>query len=112
MDMNHNHKFLAGEGGTAGTYGTIMGVPADRVVFAADATGNIRVFDTFFYNQIGSIPVRDPIVGPLRVARDALGNQLLFGVTFKGLVMVRLPIFVNPNPAPPPPNPNRVRHSP
>jgi hypothetical protein len=110
MDMNYNHKFLAGQGGTAGTYGTIMGVPADRVVFAADANGNIRVFDTFFYGQIGSIPVRDPIIGPLRVARDALGNQLLFGVTFKGLVMVRLPLITNPFPAPPRPNP--ARHSP
>jgi hypothetical protein len=109
MDMNYGHDFLAGQGGTPGTSGGARD-STNRVVFAADASGNIRVFDTFFYNQIGSIPVRDPIIGPLRVAKDALGNQLLFGVTFRGLVMVRLPVFPNPNPAPP--LFNRVRHSP
>jgi hypothetical protein len=45
--------------------------------------------------------VRDPIIGPLRVAKDASGNQLLFGVTARGVVMVKLPVFPNPNPAPP-----------
>lgn len=109
MDMNYDHAFLAGVGGTPGTFGGSAD-STNRVVFAADASGNIRVFDTFFYNQIGSIPVRDPIIGPLRVAKDALGNQLLFGVTSRGLVMVRLPIFPNPNPAPP--RSNRVRPSP
>lgn len=108
MDMNYNHDFLAGQAGSTGFGGTRDST--NRVVFAADASGNIRVFDTFFYNQIGSIPVRDPIIGPLRVARDAFGNQLLFGVTSRGLVMVKLPVFPNPNPAPP--RFNRVRHSP
>ena len=108
MDMNYSHDFFAGQGGSVGLGGTRDST--NRVVFAADVSGNIRVFDTFFYNQIGSIPVRDPIIGPLRVARDAFGNQLLFGVTSRGLVMVRLPLFPNPNPAPP--LHNRVRHSP
>jgi hypothetical protein len=103
MDMNYNHDFLAGQGGTPGTSGGVRD-STNRVVFAADASGNIRVFDTFFYNQIGSIPVRDPIVGPLRVAKDSVAGQpatqLLFAVTTRGLVMVRLPTFPNPNPAP------------
>src|SRR5207244_1013153 len=73
----------------------------NRVVFVARSNGNIDVFDTFFYNSIGTIPVRDPIIGPLRVAKDPGGNQLLFGITAKGLVMVNLPILPNPNPAPP-----------
>ena len=102
MDMNYCHDFLAGQIGT-GTVGTACGVrdSTNRVVFAADPSGNILVFDTFFYGLIGSIPVRDPIVGPLRVARDAGGNQLLFGVTTRGLVMVKLPAIPNPFPAPP-----------
>jgi hypothetical protein len=103
MDMNYNHDFLAGQGGTPGTYSGVRD-STNRVVFAADASGNILVFDTFFYGQlqpIGSIPVRDPIIGPLRVAKDALGNQLLFGITARGLVMVKLPAFPNTNPAPP-----------
>lgn len=98
MDMNYNHNFLAGQAGSTGLGGTRDST--NRVAFVADPIGNILVFDTFFYNQIGSIPIRDPIIGPLRVARDALGNQYLFGVTFRGLVMVRLPVFPNPNPAP------------
>jgi len=60
------------------------------------------VFDTFDGGQLLSagvpvtIPIRDPIIGPFRVARDATG-QLLFGITANGLVMVRLPTLTNPN---------------
>jgi len=108
MDMNYFHDFAAGQGGSTGLGGTRDSTL--RVAFAADPSGNILVFDTFFYNLIGSIPVRDAITGPLRVARDLAGNQLLFGVTSRGLVMVRLPVFPNPNPAPP--RFNQVRHSP
>ena len=99
MDMNYFHDFLAGQGGSTGLGGTRDSTL--RVVFVADPSGNILVFDTFFYGLIGSIPVRDPIVGPLRVAKDAGGNQLLFGVTQRGVVMLRLPVIPNPNPAPP-----------
>jgi hypothetical protein len=94
MDMNYNHAFAAGSPGT--------GNLDDRVVFAARPDGNIDVFDTFFYNFIGSVPVRDPIIGPLRVARDLGGNQLLFGITGRGLVMLKLPTITNPNPMAPP----------
>jgi hypothetical protein len=96
MDMNYNHSFAAGAGGTPPFGGT--GNPNDRLLFAARPDGNIDVFDTFFYGQVGSIPVRDPIIGPFRVARDAGGNQLLFGVTARGLVTLRLPTVINPFP--------------
>ncbi|HTH66539.1 MAG TPA: hypothetical protein VL563_17795 [Gemmatimonadales bacterium] len=90
MDMNYNHNDAAGQPGT----------PANRILFAARPDANIDVFDTFYYGVIGSIPIRDPIIGPLRVARDAAGNQLLFGITARGLVMVRLPAIANPFPTP------------
>ena len=99
MDMNYNHAFLAGDPGTPTFNGSLN--PNDRLLFAARPDGNIDVFDTFFYAVVGSIPIRDPIIGPLRVARDAGGNQLLFGITAKGLVMVRLSTIANPFPAPP-----------
>ncbi len=99
MDMNYNHAFLAGDPGTP-TFGG-SGNPNDRLLFAARPDGNIDVFDTFFYAVVGSIPIRDPIIGPLRVARDVAGNQLLFGITAKGLVMVRLSTITIPFPAPP-----------
>ncbi len=100
MDMNYNHAFQAGNPGTP-TFGG-AGNPNDRILFAARPDGNIDIFDTFFYGVIGSIPVRDPIIGPLRVAKDALGNQFLFGITARGLVTVRLPTVANPFPAPRP----------
>jgi len=100
MDMNYNHAFLAGNPGTP-TFGG-AGNPNDRIAFSARADGNIDVWDTFFFNQIGTIVVRDPIIGPLRVARN-LNNtrQWLFGVTGNGLVMIELPVVVNPNPSKP-----------
>jgi hypothetical protein len=101
MDMNYNHAFQAGNPGTP-TFGG-AGNPNDRILFAARPDGNIDIFDTFFYGVIGSIPVRDPIIGPLRVARNAAGTvQFLFGVTARGLVVVRLSPVANPFPAPRP----------
>jgi len=97
MDMNFNHKFLAGTPGTTG-FGA-AGDSTNRVMFAARPDGNIDVFDTFFYGRIGTIPVRDPIIGPLRVARNrANTRQWLFGVTARGIVMVQLPVIPNPFP--------------
>jgi hypothetical protein len=96
MDMNYNHAFAAGAGGTPPFGGG--GNPNDRLLFSARPDGNIDVWDTFFYGAVGSVPVRDPIIGPLRVARDGSGNQLLFGVTTRGVVVVQLPVFTNPFP--------------
>jgi hypothetical protein len=97
MDMNYNHDFLAGQGGSTGLGGTRDSTL--RVSFAARPDGNIDVFDTFFYGRIAVIPVRDPIIGPLRVARNrANTRQWLFGVTANGVVMVELPVIPNPFP--------------
>jgi hypothetical protein len=97
MDMNYNHDYLAGQGGSTGLGGTRDSTL--RVAFAARPDGNIDVFDTFFYARIAVIPVRDPIIGPLRVARNrANTRQWLFGVTANGVVMVELPVIPNPFP--------------
>src|SRR3989441_324755 len=101
MDMNYNHTF-APSGSCPPTSPVCggSGSPNDRVIFVARSDANIDVFDTFHAIQIGTISTRDPIIGPLRVAKDASGNQLLFGITVRGLVMVSLPAFTNPLPAP------------
>ena len=96
MDMNYNHAFAAGAGGTPPFGGA--GNPNDRLLFSARPDGNIDVWDTFFYGSVGSVPVRDAIIGPLRVARDASGNQILVGVTVRGVVVVQLPVMTNPYP--------------
>jgi len=102
MDMNYNHTF-APSGSCPPTSPVCggSGSPNDRVIFVARSDANIDVFDTFHAIQIGTISTRDPIIGPLRVAKDASGNQLLFGITSRGVVMVSLPAFTNPLPAPP-----------
>jgi hypothetical protein len=98
MDMNYNHSFAAGSPGTI-TFGGPAANSNNRIAFSARPDGNIDIWDTFFYGNIGTITVRDPIIGPLRVARNAAGTrQWLFGVTAAGLVMVELPVIANPNP--------------
>ena len=95
MDMNYNHTFSPfGSCPPCGGAGN----QNDRVIFAAQPDGTISVFDTFHGTQIGAIPLRDPIIGPLRVAKDLSGNQLLFGITARGLVMVGIPVIANPLP--------------
>jgi hypothetical protein len=100
MDLNFDHDFRASTGGTPGTFsGT--GDPDDRLLFAATDDPNIVAFDTFFFGEVANIPIRDPIIGPLRVARLPSGEQFVVGVTVRGVVTVILPSVTNIFPAPP-----------
>lgn len=98
MDLNFDHNFEAGVGGTTGTFGG-SGDPDDRLVFLAVAEAEIEVYDTFFFEKVATLPIRDPIIGPLRVARLASGEQILVGVTADGVVTVQLPGITNIFPA-------------
>ncbi len=69
----------------------------DRLVFAARPDAFIDVFDTYWYSRVATVPIRDTIVGPIRVASIG-GTLVLVGVTSRGLVVVRLPNFTNPFP--------------
>ena len=101
MDMNYNHKFEPG-GPCGVTCGGGSGNIAERMVFAASPDTSILAFDTYFFNQQRKIAIRDPIIGPLRVAFDATsGQQYLFGITARGLVVVSLPTITNTNPQAP-----------
>jgi len=102
MDMNYNHKFEPG-GSCSVTCGGGSGNLGERIVFAAAPDTSIRAFDTYFFNQQKKIAIRDPIIGPLRVALDAsTSQQYLFGITARGLVVVSLPPITNINPQAPP----------
>jgi hypothetical protein len=95
MDMNFDHAF------DARLRGTPPGLSSDRLVFAASPDPVIEVFDTYWYDKIAVIPVRDPITGPLRVSENAAtGEQILVGVTANGVVTVAVPAITNPLPAP------------
>ena len=103
MDMNYNHNFDPGPTGCAPNCGGGSCNLSERMVFAASPDTSIRAFDTFFFNQQKKIAIRDPIIGPLRVAFDATSNQqYLFGITSRGLVVVSLPTITNNNPQAPP----------
>ncbi|MGH7672586.1 MAG: YncE family protein [Gemmatimonadales bacterium] len=103
MDMNYAHAFApSGECPPTSPACGGTGATADRIIFSARPDANIDVYDTYFGAFLATIPVRDPVTGPLRVARDNVtGEQLLFGVTTTGLLILRLPAFTNPLPAPP-----------
>lgn len=102
MDMNYNHNFQPG-GPCAPTCGGGSGNINSRIVFAASPDTSILAFDTYFFNQQARTPIRDPIIGPLRVAFDATSNQqYLFAITARGLVVVGLPAITNTNPQAPP----------
>jgi hypothetical protein len=95
MDMNFDHAFDARDRGSP------PGTSDDRLVFGASDDPVIEVFDTYWYDKIAVIPVRDPITGPLRVSENAAtGEQILVGVTANGVVAVAVPPITNPLPAP------------
>jgi hypothetical protein len=101
MDLHPNNAFDATIRGTGGLGGT--GSPSNRLVFAARPDSSIDVFDTYFYGQVRDttvlgatipVPIRNSLIGPVRVATDA-GGTMLFGLTTQGLVSVRLPSITN-----------------
>lgn len=63
-----------------------------RLAFAASAQPTIEIYDTHCYQLVGSIPIRDPIIGPIKAAlRPLTGELMLVGVTARGVVIARLP---------------------
>jgi hypothetical protein len=89
MDLNFDHTFDARARGTPGLD------PNDRLLFAAGPGPDIDVFDTFFYGQVATIPIRDPVTGPLRGGQLPTGEQILVGATASGVVIVTLPPITN-----------------
>jgi hypothetical protein len=94
MDLNFQHAFDPFIGGTPGTFGGNAD-PNLRMIFLARPDANIDVFDTFRFERVTTIPIRDPIIGPLRVALLPSGDQILVGVTARGVVTVRFPQITN-----------------
>ncbi len=77
--------------------------PSERMVFAARPDSSLEVFDTYFYGRVTDttstasaipIPIRNALLGPVRVA-SVTGQTVLFGFTTQGLVVVNLPTVVN-----------------
>ena len=63
-----------------------------RLVFAASAEPVIEIFDSYCYKRISNVPIRDPIIGPIKAAfRASSGQLVLVGATKGGVVIVTLP---------------------
>jgi hypothetical protein len=62
-----------------------------RLVFAASAEPVIDIFDSYCYQKVGSVPIREPIVGPIKAAiRPGSGQIVITGATKGGVVIVTL----------------------
>ena len=94
MDLNFIHDFNPNLGTSPSGL-----TPADRIAFVASPDPQIDVFDTYYFGKIASIPIRDPVIGPLRVVKLSGGQQMLVGVTINGVVTVQLPAVTNSYPA-------------
>ena len=97
MDLAPLHAFNANLRGT-----TAPGQSDARIVFAARPDSSIDVFDTYFFAEVTDtsvatvpIPIRNALVGAVRVTPDLTGT-VLTGISNQGLVVVRLPMLANP----------------
>jgi hypothetical protein len=88
MDVHPDHNFDATVRGTGGFGGT--GDPNDRLIYAARPDANIEVIDTYFYGTVAIVPIRDPVIGPVRLGLNGAGQQVLVAVTTGGVVLVPL----------------------
>ncbi|HEY0779967.1 MAG TPA: hypothetical protein VGD56_18525 [Gemmatirosa sp.] len=59
--------------------------------FSASQLPQIEVYDTYCYRRVRTIPVRDPIIGPIRASFRANGDLVLVGATRTGVIVVSVP---------------------
>jgi hypothetical protein len=71
--------------------GTNMANLRARLSFVASRDAVIDVFDTYCFRRIAQVPIRDPIIGPVRSTVRPNGQLVLVGSTARGVTMVSLP---------------------
>lgn len=74
-------------GGDPGVPGSVL--PTERLAFSASLQPEIEVWDTWEYRRVGCVPVRDPIIGPIKASVRA-GQVVLVGATARGVIIVAL----------------------
>jgi hypothetical protein len=62
-----------------------------RLAFVASNEPVIDIFDTYCFKKIASVPIRDPIIGPVRASVRPNGQIVLVGATVRGVTLVALP---------------------
>ena len=59
--------------------------------FAASSEPIIEIYENRSYARVNVVPVRDPIIGPIKAALRPNGEIVLVGATVRGVVIVTLP---------------------
>jgi hypothetical protein len=63
-----------------------------RLAFAASSEPLIEIYDTHCFQRVATIPIKDPIIGPVTAAfRASTGQLVLVGATARGIVIATLP---------------------
>ncbi len=66
--------------------------PSTRLAFSASQLPQIEIYDTYCYQRVRTIPVRDPIIGPIRASVRPTGDLVLVGATSTGVIVVSVPL--------------------
>lgn len=59
--------------------------------FAASTEPVIEIYENRSYARVNVVPIRDPIIGPIKAALRPSGEIVLVGATVRGVVIVTLP---------------------
>ncbi len=59
--------------------------------FAASSEPVIEIYENRSYARVNVVPIRDPIIGPIKSALRPNGEIVLVGATIRGVVIVTLP---------------------
>ena len=59
--------------------------------FAASSEPVIEIYENRSYARVNVVPIRDPIIGPIKAALRPSGEIVLVGATLRGVVIVTLP---------------------
>ena len=62
-----------------------------RLAFAASSEPQIEIYDTHCYQRVSVVPLREPIIGPIKSAVRSNGQIVLIGATARGATIVSLP---------------------
>jgi hypothetical protein len=61
-----------------------------RLAFSASMTPQIEVYDSYCYQKLGAVEIRDPIIGPIKASLRPNGQIVLVGASARGVVVIPL----------------------
>ena len=61
-----------------------------RFAFSASQLPQVEIYDTWCYQRVRAVPVREPIVGPIRVTRRSSGEVVIVGASARGVIVIKV----------------------